>query len=52
MSLTRRSLLGTTAAAATAIGAARSGRAQAANTIKIGVLNDQSGPYRLSLIHI
>ena len=30
MSLTRRSLLGTTAAAATAIGAARSGRARAA----------------------
>ncbi len=46
MSLSRRSLLGTTAAAATAFGAARSGRAQAANTIKIGVLNDQSGPYR------
>lgn len=44
---TRRSLIG--AAAATPVWGAlpfRSARAQAANTIKIGVLNDQSGTYR------
>ena len=44
MSLTRRALLGSTAAAV-ALPPRRS-RAQAANTIRIGVLNDQSGPYR------
>ncbi|WP_198369658.1 ABC transporter substrate-binding protein [Roseomonas rosulenta] len=45
--LNRRGLLGATAATA-AFGALpyRSARAQAANTIKIGVLNDQSGLYR------
>src|SRR5512135_861938 len=45
--LNRRHLL---AAAAFGAGAGalpfRSARAQAANTIKIGVMNDQSGPYR------
>ena len=44
MTLSRRTLLGT-AAAATAIPGIRRASAQA-NTIKIGVLNDQSGPYR------
>ncbi len=44
MSLSRRALMGTTAAAATV---PLIGRANAqAPTIKIGVLNDQSGPYR------
>ncbi len=44
MELSRRTLLGSAAAAAALpIGRAR---AQAASTIKIGVLNDQSGPYR------
>ena len=42
MNLTRRTLLGT-AAALPVISRAR---AQAANTIRIGVMNDQSGPYR------
>ena len=44
---TRRSLLGAGAATA-AFGALplHRARAQAANTIKIGVLNDQSGLYR------
>ncbi|TCI00891.1 ABC transporter substrate-binding protein [Roseococcus sp. SYP-B2431] len=43
----RRTLLGATAGA-TALSAwpGRRARAQAANTIKIGVMNDQSGPYR------
>ncbi len=45
MTLSRRTLLGTAAAGAT-LPLVRSARAQAANTIKIGVLNDQSGPYR------
>jgi branched-chain amino acid transport system substrate-binding protein len=45
MSLSRRSLLGATAAAAAVPLAARKARAQA-NTIRIGVMNDQSGPYR------
>jgi branched-chain amino acid transport system substrate-binding protein len=47
MNFDRRTLLGA-AAAAPVWGAApfRSARAQAANTIKIGVLNDQSGTYR------
>ena len=41
MTITRRSVLGTAAAVATV------GRARAqSTTIKIGVLNDQSGPYR------
>ncbi len=44
MDLSRRLLLGSAAAAATL--PLRRARAQAANTIKIGVLNDQSGPYR------
>jgi branched-chain amino acid transport system substrate-binding protein len=45
MPISRRALLGTTTAAASIplIGRAR---AQGATTIKIGVLNDQSGPYR------
>ncbi|RVT89623.1 ABC transporter substrate-binding protein [Rhodovarius crocodyli] len=47
MNFDRRTLLGA-AATAPVWGAApfRSARAQAANTIKIGVLNDQSGTYR------
>jgi branched-chain amino acid transport system substrate-binding protein len=47
MTINRRTLLG--AAAATPVWGAlpyRSARAQAANTIRIGVLNDQSGLYR------
>ena len=44
MQLNRRTLLGTAAAAALPVAAGRA-RAQT-NTIKIGVLNDQSGPYR------
>ena len=47
MNFNRRALLG--AAASTPVWGAlpyRSARAQAANTIKIGVLNDQSGTYR------
>ncbi|MCW3475175.1 ABC transporter substrate-binding protein [Limobrevibacterium gyesilva] len=44
MEISRRALLGTAAAVAT-VPVARRARAQA-NTIKIGVLNDQSGPYR------
>jgi branched-chain amino acid transport system substrate-binding protein len=50
MGFDRRSLLKTTATAAAApvLGAlpGRSARAQAANTLKIGMLNDQSGLYR------
>jgi branched-chain amino acid transport system substrate-binding protein len=47
MSFTRRNLLtaGTVTAGAAALPGGRA-RAQAANTIKIGVLNDQSGTYR------
>ncbi|CAH2599999.1 ABC transporter substrate-binding protein [Rhodovastum atsumiense] len=45
MALSRRVLLGTAAAATTVAASGRRARAQA-NTIKIGVLNDQSGPYR------
>ncbi len=47
MTLNRRTLLGA-AAAAPALGGLpwRSAKAQAANTIRIGVLNDQSGLYR------
>jgi len=44
MSIDRRTLLGSTAAAATLAGI-RPGRAQS-KPVKIGVLNDQSGPYR------
>ena len=42
---TRRGLMAT-AAALPLLGAAGSARAQAANTIKIGILTDLSGPYR------
>ncbi|MDB5379285.1 MAG: putative substrate-binding protein [Rubritepida sp.] len=43
----RRALLGATAgAAALGVLPGRRARAQAANTIRIGVMNDQSGPYR------
>jgi branched-chain amino acid transport system substrate-binding protein len=45
MAISRRTLLGSTAAAATVPLLGRRARAQA-NTIRIGVLNDQSGPYR------
>jgi branched-chain amino acid transport system substrate-binding protein len=47
MSTSRRTVLGASAGA-TAFGGLpwRSARAQAANTIRVGVLNDQSGPYR------
>lgn len=47
MSTSRRTVLGASAGA-TALGGLpwRSARAQAANTIRVGVLNDQSGPYR------
>jgi len=43
MQITRRSLLGSTAIAVAST--SRASRAQA-RTIRIGVLNDQSGPYR------
>jgi branched-chain amino acid transport system substrate-binding protein len=42
----RRALLGTAAAAVATVPLGRRVRAQAANTIRIGVLNDLSGPYR------
>ncbi len=45
MSMNRRTIL-SAAAATPLIGAGSRARAQAANTIKIGVLNDQSGTYR------
>lgn len=45
MQITRRGLLGTAALAGAATVAPRRGHAQG-QTIKIGVLNDQSGPYR------
>ena len=45
MTLSRRTLLGTAAAATAAVPSFRRARAQA-NSIKIGVLNDMSGPYR------
>ena len=45
MPLDRRTLLAA-AAAAPLIGGARGARAQAANTLKIGVLTDLSGPYQ------
>ena len=44
MSLTRRTILASTAAAA--VTAPRFARAQAKPMIRIGVINDQSGPYR------
>jgi branched-chain amino acid transport system substrate-binding protein len=43
MPMTRRSLLGTAAAATIA---RRSARAQTRTVVRIGVINDQSGPYR------
>jgi branched-chain amino acid transport system substrate-binding protein len=46
MSISRRSLIGSAAGLATVGMAASRGRAQGTPTIKIGVLNDQSGPYR------
>ncbi len=46
MSVTRRSLMAATVGATMMPALPRLGRAQAANTIRIGVLNDQSGPYR------
>ncbi len=47
MSFTRRSALAASAAAVATLGAAPLSRARAqANTIRIGVLNDMSGPYR------
>ncbi len=45
MNIDRRTLLGATAAGATATLLPRRSRAQS-STVKIGVLNDQSGPYR------
>lgn len=45
MDISRRTLLGTAAATAALPAAGHRARAEA-NTIKIGVLNDQSGPYR------
>ena len=48
MTTKRRSVLGGAAVGGAALGGLpwRSARAQAANTIRIGVLNDMSGPYR------
>ncbi|MBL6458031.1 ABC transporter substrate-binding protein [Belnapia sp. T6] len=46
METTRRGLLGTGAAAAAVTALPRLSRAQAANTIRIGVLNDMSGTYK------
>ena len=48
MPMTNRRTLLAGAAALPALGGLpfRSARAQAANTIRIGVMNDQSGPYR------
>jgi branched-chain amino acid transport system substrate-binding protein len=46
MEISRRTLLGTTAAAAVSTLPLRRARAQAKPVFKIGVLNDQSGPYR------
>ena len=45
MTIDRRSLLGTALAASSTLALPRRSRAQS-QTIKIGVLNDQSGPYR------
>jgi branched-chain amino acid transport system substrate-binding protein len=46
MDLSRRALLGTGAVAALSASLPRLSRAQAGNTIRIGVLTDMSGPYR------
>jgi branched-chain amino acid transport system substrate-binding protein len=46
MTISRRTLLGTAAAASALPIASRRARAQDGNTIRIGVMNDQSGPYR------
>ena len=46
MQMNRRSLLATGAAAGAVTAFPRLARAQAANTIRIGVLNDQSGTYK------
>ncbi|WP_135469189.1 ABC transporter substrate-binding protein [Crenalkalicoccus roseus] len=46
MQLTRRTLFATGASAAAVASFPRLGRAQAANTIRIGVLTDMSGTYR------
>jgi len=46
MRLNRRSLLAAGAATGAFSGYRRSARAQAANTIRLGVLSDMSGPYR------
>ena len=46
MQMTRRALLGTGATAAAVTSLPRLGRAQAANTIRIGVMNDMSGTYK------
>jgi len=46
MNLTRRGLLGSATAVAATTTLPRVGRAQARPVIKIGVMNDQSGPYR------
>jgi branched-chain amino acid transport system substrate-binding protein len=46
MTTTRRGLLATGAAAAAAVSLPRLTRAQSANTIRIGVLNDMSGTYK------
>jgi len=46
MRLNRRSLLAAGAATGAFAGHRRSARAQAANTIRLGVLSDMSGPYR------
>ncbi len=46
MELRRRTLLSTAVSAAAAASLPRLSRAQSANTIRIGVLNDQSGTYK------
>ncbi len=46
MTISRRAILGTAAAATVATGVLPRARAQALPTLKIGVLNDQSGPYQ------
>ncbi len=46
MTLTRRSLIAASVGTTMMPALPRLSRAQAANTIRIGVLNDQSGPYR------
>ena len=46
MEFTRRGLLGTGATAGAAMALPRLSRAQAANTIRIGVMNDMSGTYK------